>query len=73
MLRIWRRVVIGSALAVYVVGLGCAGGMLAERLRSEEPYRVLGRYALELRQWHRFLMPGELAKGARAAVEETRR
>jgi hypothetical protein len=35
MLEIWRRAVVASAVAVYLVGLGCAGGMLLDRLRSD--------------------------------------
>ena len=34
MLELWRRVVIGSAVAVYLAGLGCAGSILAERLEA---------------------------------------
>jgi len=32
MLELWRRVVIVSAVAVYLAGLGCAGSVLVARL-----------------------------------------
>jgi hypothetical protein len=32
MLELWRRVVIGSAIVVYVAGLGCAGSLLVGRI-----------------------------------------
>jgi len=35
MLVVWRRVVIGSAIAVYVAGLGCAGGVVLKRMRAD--------------------------------------
>ena len=31
MVEVWRRVVIGSALTIYLLGLGCAGGLLLQR------------------------------------------
>jgi len=34
MVQFWRRVVIGSAIAVYLLGLGCAGGLLAQHAWS---------------------------------------
>ena len=34
MLELWRRVVIGSAVVVYVVGLACAGSLLMGRLEG---------------------------------------
>ena len=34
MLELWRRVVIGSAVAVYVTGLACAGSVLAGRIEA---------------------------------------
>lgn len=34
MLELWRRVVIVSAVAVYLTGLGCAGSLLVGRLDS---------------------------------------
>lgn len=34
MLELWRRVVIGSAIAVYIAGLGCAGSLLAGRIEA---------------------------------------
>jgi hypothetical protein len=36
MLELWDRVVIGSAIAVYLAGLACAGGVLLEGLRVDE-------------------------------------
>ena len=36
MLEVWRRMVIGSAIAVYIAGLGCAAGMLLARMRADE-------------------------------------
>jgi hypothetical protein len=32
MLELWRRVVIGSAVAVYIAGLACAGSLLVGRI-----------------------------------------
>jgi hypothetical protein len=32
MLELWRRVVIGSAIVVYVAGLACAGSVLMGRM-----------------------------------------
>jgi len=32
MLEIWRRIVIGSAVLIYLLGLGCAGALLLQRM-----------------------------------------
>jgi hypothetical protein len=32
MLELWRRVAIGSAVAVYIAGLACAGSLLVGRI-----------------------------------------
>ena len=34
MLELWRRVVIGSAIAVYIAGLACAGSLLMGRIEA---------------------------------------
>jgi hypothetical protein len=34
MLELWRRVVIGSAVAVYIAGLACAGSLLVWRIEA---------------------------------------
>jgi hypothetical protein len=34
MLELWRRVVIGSALFVYIAGLACAGSLLLGRIEG---------------------------------------
>ena len=34
MLELWRRVVIGSAVAVYIAGLACAGSLLVGRIQA---------------------------------------
>ena len=34
MLELWRRVVIGSAVAVYIAGLVSAGSLLARRIEA---------------------------------------
>ena len=34
MLELWRRVVIGSAVAVYIAGLACAGSLLVGRIEA---------------------------------------
>jgi hypothetical protein len=34
MLEQWRRVVIGSAVAVYIAGLACAGSLLVGRIEA---------------------------------------
>ncbi len=41
MLELWRRILIGSAVAVYLAGLGCAGGLLMERVRADAPSGAL--------------------------------
>ena len=33
-MQVWRRIVVGSAIAVYFLGIGCAGGLLADWLRG---------------------------------------
>jgi hypothetical protein len=33
-MQLWRRIVVGSAIAVYLLGIGCAGGLLADWLRG---------------------------------------
>jgi hypothetical protein len=35
MIDLWRRVVIGSGIAVYLVGFGVLAGMLIERVRVD--------------------------------------
>ena len=34
MLELWRRVVIGSAVVVYITGLACAGSLLLGRIEA---------------------------------------
>ena len=34
MLELWRRVVIGSAIVVYIAGLACAGSLLMGRIET---------------------------------------
>ena len=34
MRELWRRVVIGSAVAVYIAGLACAGSLLVGRIEA---------------------------------------
>ena len=34
MLELWRRVVIGSAVAVYIAGLACAASLLVGRIEA---------------------------------------
>jgi len=53
MLDIWRRIVIGSAVAVYLVGLGCAGALLVDQLRADP-----GRSGAERVLTHWLLMDG---------------
>ena len=53
MLELWRRVVIGSAVAVYLAGLACAGSLL---LRASRPARVSHRVTA--------LVPDPLASAA---------
>ena len=33
-MQLWRRIVVGSAIVVYFLGIGCAGGLLAEWIRG---------------------------------------
>jgi hypothetical protein len=51
MLELWRRILIGSAVAVYLVGLGCAGGLLVERVRAGAPSGALGGVVEATGQW----------------------
>ena len=71
MLEIWRRVVVGSAVGVYLVGLVSMGAMLIERIRSAgAPPSAVGRSTEAVRPVR--LEPGPPETGA-GAVEETRR
>jgi hypothetical protein len=36
MLEVWRRVVIGSAIVMYLAGVACAGGVLLKAMRVDE-------------------------------------
>ena len=56
MLELWRRVVIVSAVAVYITGLGCAGSLLVARLDARAGFTSLAAP-----------MPG-LGSGAEAGV-----
>jgi len=44
MLELWRRVVIGSAVAVYIAGLACAGGLLAGRIEAGAALKSLAAF-----------------------------
>ena len=51
MLELWRRIVISSAVAVYIAGLGCAGGLLVERVRTVARSGALGGLMEATGQW----------------------
>jgi len=70
------RMVVVSALSLYLLALGFAGGMASERIRFDrERTAVLHRYDDAVRQWHAFLMRAERraealpASGAQLQVE----
>ena len=44
MLELWRRVVIGSAVAVYIAGLACAGSLLVGRIEAGAGLRSLAAF-----------------------------
>jgi hypothetical protein len=44
MLELWRRVVIGSAVAVYIAGLACAGSLLLGRIEAGAGLRSLAAF-----------------------------
>ena len=44
MLELWRRVVIGSAVAVYIAGLACAGSLLAGRIAAGAALQSLAAF-----------------------------
>jgi hypothetical protein len=44
MLELWRRVVIGSAVAVYIAGLACAGSLLMGRIEAGAGLRSLAAF-----------------------------
>jgi hypothetical protein len=48
MLDLWRRVVIGSAIAVYVAGVACAGGVLLNGMRLDERLSGALRTSVEM-------------------------
>jgi hypothetical protein len=51
MLKLWRRILIGSPVAVYIAGLGCAGGLLAEGVRAHARSGALGGVTEVTGQW----------------------
>ena len=44
MLELWRRVVIGSAVAVYIAGLACAGSLLLGRIEAGAGLRSVAAF-----------------------------
>jgi hypothetical protein len=44
MLELWRRVVIGSAVAVYIAGLASAGSLLVGRIEAGAGLRSLAAF-----------------------------
>lgn len=44
MLELWRRVVIGSAVAVYIAGLACAGSLLVGRIEAGAGFPLLAAF-----------------------------
>lgn len=69
MLEVWRRVVIGSAIAVYLLGLGCAGEVLLEHMRRDErTYEARAGSLAGAQSWWWFLVGG---MGPRVSSVET--
>ena len=65
MTMIRRRTVLAGGLAVYLLVVGFAGGMAAERIRYDrERADVLARYDGAVREWHAMLMRIEHAAEA---------
>jgi hypothetical protein len=57
-----RRMMVAAGLALYLLAVGFAGGMAAERIRFDrERGIVLARYDEAVKQWHQFLMRAERA------------
>jgi hypothetical protein len=60
MMELWRRVVIGSGIAVYVLGLGALGGVLVDRLRVDRPRaETLRRHNEAVPEWRQVLTDAE--------------
>jgi len=65
MTMIRRRTVLAGGLAVYLLVVGFAGGMAAERiLYDRERADVLARYDEAVRKWHAISMQVEHAAEA---------
>jgi hypothetical protein len=70
MIELWRRLVIGSGIAVYLVGFGVLAGMLIERIRFDHARAgVLLRHDEAMRQWHEVLIAAERDAPAPTEVE----
>ena len=66
MTMIRRRMVLAGGLAVYLLAVGFAGGVAADRiLYDRERADVLARYDEAVREWHAMLM--RIEHGAEAA------
>ena len=50
-MQLWRRIVVGSAIAVYFLGIGCAGGLLADWLRGGATAVSLARASAVADPW----------------------
>ena len=50
-MQLWRRIVVGSAIAVYFLGIGCAGGLLADWLRGGVTPASLARASAAADPW----------------------
>lgn len=63
-----KRVRVVAGLALYLVILGFAGGIAAERIRFDrQRTAVLHRYDEAVRDWHQFLIGAEMQAAARPA------
>lgn len=71
MLELWRRILIGSAVAVYIAGLGCAGGLLVQWVRADAGSRALGDLVGASGQW--LWLSGGVDQATQAAAEGGRR
>jgi hypothetical protein len=71
MRELWRRIAVSSAIAVYVLGIGCAGVLLADWLRGSAAPVSLARASAVPTPWA-WASGGPDAGAVRAATEDRR-
>jgi hypothetical protein len=69
-MKLWRRIVVGSAIAVYLLGIGCAGGLLADWLRGGPPPVSLAKSSTVAHPWA--WATGADVESTRATIGERR-